>query len=160
MPHAGRPVLFCTPPPPFWTGTVPRACPFPGRGQALEGPRSLPSLDAALTKVVRLPGAGPARGGTFACCGAAVSSRGEGRWASAPRAVQGVKNQEARPQKGQLLPLTGPRLSFREVLCHRGERDARWGQVGRRLQRLPVPAREGRLLQGRCGLAARVPGPR
>ena len=109
---------FCSvrhPPSPFWTGTVPRACPFPGRGQALEGPRSLLSLGAALTKVVRLPGAGPARGGTFACCGAAASSRGEG---------QGVKNQEARPQKGQLLPLTGLRLSFREVLRHRGERDA------------------------------------
>lgn len=38
--------------------------------------------------------------------------------------------------------------SFREVVRHHGERDTRRGQVGCRLQCLPVPGREGRLLQG------------
>lgn len=91
--------------------------------------------------------------------GAAALSQGRGRRASASPAGQGVKNQEDGPQKGQLLPLTGLCLSFREVVRHYGERDTRRGQVGRRLQRLPVPGWEGGLLQGRHSLATLVLGP-
>ena len=168
MPHAGHPVLFCVPPHPFWTSTTQgvsfswhmagsRGAELTPRGRL----RSLLSLDAALTIAGRVARCRARWGVAKNACplGAAALSQGRGRRASASPAGQEVKNQENGPQKGQLLPLTGLCLSFREVVRHYGERDTRRGQVGRRLQRLPVPGWEGGLLQGRHSLATLVLGP-
>lgn len=169
MPCTGHPVLSCVPPHPFWTGTtqgVSFSWHMAGSRGAELTPRgrlcSLLSLDAALTIAGRVARCRARWGVAKNACplGAAALSQGRGRQASASPAGRGVKNQEDGTQKGQLLPLMGLCLSFREVVRHYGERDTRRGQVGCRLQCLPVPGREGRLLQGRCGLAALIPRPR